>query len=152
MLDSWEPKARLGLLVAVSAVLAAAAISLLASGEDPPTESERISVIVRDFVTAGNERDFTVVCNLLSEKARDEVERFASALALSGDDACAKALQARAAETIGDQSVEVLEVRIVADRAAVDVATEDPEEGRAERTLELVRDDAGEWKVSSFGG
>lgn len=150
--DLHDPRVRIVLLIVAAAAIVALLIPLLSGGDGPPSESERVGGIVSEFVLAGNERDFATVCSLLSDEARGEIERFAERLALRGEDACERALTAQAGETIGNQTVEVFEVRIVGDRAAVDVATEDPESGRSERTLQLVKDKAsGEWKVAKFG-
>lgn len=133
-----------GTAPALLAALAVAALLAGCGGGSGDPDKERVRAVVTAFVNSANERDFGAVCSLLTQEARKAEVGVAKA------GKCAEALAGTAGlEEPGDVEVDVRDVRISGDRAAVEVRVRNPDEETTEQSLQLVRAEDG-WLISEI--
>lgn len=145
------PGRRLGAVAVVVAAAAALVLLVLTiagagplAGDDAPTAEQAVSSTVEDFLGSIASGDYAAACELMSDAVRDEVRA-----GFEGAE-CAEGLEIAAAAGSGSPNVQITDVRISGNQAAVEaIITSDTGESEP-RYLELLEDD-GRWLISSFG-
>ncbi len=143
------PARRIGaavLVVAGAAVVVLAVLTIAGSGplagEDTPTTEEAVTETVERFLGSLADQDYAAACELLTEEVRAQ---------LRGGE-CAQVLAAvLGATTVGAPDVELTDIRISGNQAAVDALVTGESGESRESSLELLEDN-GQWLISSFGG
>jgi hypothetical protein len=113
------------------------------AGDDPVTAEESVSATVEEFLGAIAGGDYAAACELMTEGVREEVRA-----GFEGAE-CAEGLEIVAAAASGTPDVQITDVRISGNQAAVEAIITVAGESE-DRYLELL-EDGGQWQISSFG-
>ena len=120
--------------------------------DDPPTEEEQVQDAVETFYAAAIDGDFEAYCGLLTQSARELVQRNAARLIEEAGRLSCQDIVSVAAKSFEGLNVRIREVSIQGIRARVEADLKRPGEAGVEsRTLYLEQLDAGEWRISDPG-
>ena len=103
------------------------------------SEQEQAREVVQDYVDAVGDQDYDTVCDLYSDKLKDE---------LAIGDNCPAFVQEQTSGA-GAQNLEVVEVTVNGDRATADLNSQSEGEGASRIGLTLERQDD-TWRISGF--
>jgi hypothetical protein len=140
-------------LLVLGGIVAVLAIADVGPFENPPTEQEKAQAAVERFFGEAREKRFRAACSELSPERLALIEQAGARIASEkGLEGCSQIFAA----VIGDQLaklkiLEVADVRISGNRAAVDLKLHIPGEKHPdERTIDLVliKD---EWRINDLG-
>lgn len=135
------------MIIALGAVVGVMAIANAGPFSDPPTEADRAEAALEDFFAAARDKDFQAACVLLTPTERRQVEIRAAALA-GNKTGCANVLNSPLGLALAQTRVDVRDVRVSGDLAAVDAELRPPGVKRAQyRTykLQLLGE---QWRIS----
>lgn len=135
------------MIIALGAVVGVMAIANAGPFSDPPTEADRAEAALEDFFAAARDKDFQAACVLLTPTERRQVEIRAAALA-GNKTGCANVLDSPLGLALAQTRVDVRDVRVSGDLAAVDAELRPPGVKRAQyRTykLQLLGE---QWRIS----
>jgi hypothetical protein len=120
--------------------------------DDPPTEEERVQDTVESFYDAAIDGDFAAYCALLSQSARELVQRNAARLIEEAGRLSCQDIVSVAADSFKGLRLRIREVSISGIRARAEVDLKRPGQADVEsRTLYLEKLDSGDWRVSDPG-
>ncbi len=118
-------------------VCAAALAAVAGCGE---SDQEQAREIVQDYVDAQNEGDFDRICELYSDRLKQE---------FGIGENCADFVEEASSGAEGDERFEIVDVRVRDERAAADLNVRRESEGPARISLSLENED-GDWKITGL--
>jgi ketosteroid isomerase-like protein len=136
-------------LLVAGAVVAALAIANVGPFSNPPTEADRARAALEGFFTAARKRDFTRVCRILTPPERSQVEIRAAALA-GNRTGCASVLDSPLGTALAKTKVEITDVRVSGDLAAIDAKLRTQGVKRAQYRTYKLQELGGEWRISAI--
>jgi hypothetical protein len=140
------------LLLVAGIVVAVLAIADTGPFEDPPTEEERVEATVEDFYAAATAGEFERYCSLLTQGARELVQRNAARLIEEAGRLSCKDIISVAAKSFEGLKLRIREVSVSGIRARVEADLKRPNvPGIESRTLYLERLDSGDWRITDPG-
>ncbi len=134
-------------LLVVGAVVVALAIANVGPFSDPPTEADRARTALEDFFTAAHHKDYKTVCRFLTAPERSQIEIRAAQLA-GNSTGCANVLDSPLGLVLARTEVEVTDVRVSGDLAAVDAKLRAPGVKRAQFRTYKLQEIGGKWRIS----
>src|SRR5262245_51122244 len=105
-------------------------------GGDSDSPESGAQTAVEDFVEALANKDFSLACGHFTPELKDQL----------GGDRCGAALTALAAEGTLTPDVEITDVRVAGNKAAVDATISSGQGPPAEHTLQLL-ESGGVWRI-----
>jgi len=146
-LDPFVRRRIAALLLVAGAIVTALALTNAGPFSNPPTEADRARAALQEFFDAAHRKDFAKVCDLLTRAQQKTIER-AGRRATGKAVACVGAVGGGALATT---DLEVLDVRVSANLAAIDAKLKiEGRPGTELRTFQLQ--EAGDrWLVSDLG-
>lgn len=143
ILDTPARKIAAGAFVAVDIAIVVVVVLLVTGGggggDSTPRSAARATV--EEFVDDLGQKRFSDACGLLTDELRRQL----------GGNRCGEALTALAGEAGTPPTVEITDVRVAGNKAAIDAAIDTGSAVPAEHTLGLL-EQAGVWRISSLGG
>jgi ketosteroid isomerase-like protein len=134
-------------LLVLGAVVAALAIANVGPFSNPPTEADRAQAALEDFFAAARAKDYRGVCKLMTAAERGQIEIKATAI-VGTHTGCANVLNSALGLALAKTKVEVQDVRVSGDLAAVDAKLRTPGAARAQYRTYKLQEFGGQWKIS----
>ena len=135
------------MLLALGAVVVALAIANVGPFSNPPTEADRARAALEDFFAAARKKDFGQVCKILTPPERSQVEIRAAAVA-GNRTGCAHVLDSPLGTALAKTTVDITDVRVSGDLAAIDAKLHAPGLKRAQYRTYKLQELAGRWRIS----
>jgi hypothetical protein len=118
-------------------VCAAALLPLAGCGE---SDQEQAREVVQDYVDARNDGDFEAVCDLYSDRYKEE---------LAIGENCPAFVEEQTSGAAGGE-LSVADVRASGDRATADLDVSEGQEGPSRVAIVLEREDDDEWRITGI--
>ncbi len=134
-------------LLVVGAAVVALAIANVGPFSDPPTEADRAQAALEDFFAAAHRKDYKAVCRLLTAPERSQVEIRAAALA-GNSTGCANVLDSPLGLVLAKTEVEITDVRVSGNLAAIDANLHAPGVKRTQYRTYKLQEIGGTWRIS----
>ena len=134
-------------ILVLGVVVAAMAIANVGPFEEGPTEADRAQAALEDFFAAARKKDFQAACVLLTPTERRQVEIRAAALA-GNRTGCSHVLDSPLGLALAKTRVEVRDVRVSGDLAAIDAKLHSPGVHRAQYRTYKLQLSGGVWRIS----
>ena len=134
-------------LLALGAVVATLAIANVGPFSNPPTEADRAQAALEDFFAAARKRDFTAACKLLTPPERSQIEIRAAALA-GNRTGCAEVLDSPLGTVLAKTAVDIQDVRVSGDLAAIDAKLHTPGVKRVQYRTYKLQEQGTVWRIS----
>lgn len=123
----------------VGAVVAGMAIANVGPFSNPPTDADRARAALESFFANARRKDYGAVCKTLTSSERSQIEIRAAALA-GNRTGCSKVLQSPLGVALGRVRLEIEDVRVSGNLAAIDARLRTPgAKGPEFRTYKLER-------------
>jgi ketosteroid isomerase-like protein len=135
------------LVLVVAAIVGAMALADLGPFSNPPTEADRARGALDDFFAATRRKDFKAACALMTANERSQVEIRAAALA-GNRTGCANVLDSALGLALARTRVEVVDVRVSGNLAAIDAKLHAPGTRRAQFRTYKLEEIGGRWRIS----
>lgn len=139
----------------LAATLIGGSLVLAACGGDSSSDEDAVAAVAEQFAQAGAANDYATFCDLLAEGARAQIEE--SDRSLAGDvpeeERCTAILEAVETDSPQpDTETEVTDVQVDGDTAQADVTNTFPDIDPVSRTLQMQKQESGEWLIVDYGG
>jgi hypothetical protein len=134
-------------LLVLGAIVAALAIANVGPFSDPPTEADRAQAALEDFFAAAAKKDYAAACRLLTSAERRQVEIRAATLA-GNRTGCASVLDSPLGLVLAKTRIEIKDVRVSGDLAAIDARLHAPGVKRAQYRTYKLQELGGKWRIS----
>jgi ketosteroid isomerase-like protein len=136
-------------LLALGAVVAALAIANVGPFSNPPTEADRARAALEEFFAAAQRKDYKAVCKLLTGPERTQVEIRAAAIA-GNSTGCAAVLDSPLGLALARTKVQIDDVRVSGNLAAIDAKLRTPGAGRPQFRTYKLQELGGTWRISEI--
>lgn len=134
-------------LLVAGAIVAALAIANVGPFSNPPTEADRARAALEDFFSAAQRKDFKDACGLLTAQERAKIETGAAAVAGKATD-CPAVLDSPLGVALARTRVEIQDVRVSGDLAAIDAKLKTPASHRPQFRTYKLQELGGDWLIS----
>jgi hypothetical protein len=128
-------------VIAIAAIVLGVVAITGGGGDGSDTPEAQVQATVDDFVNALGDQSFDTACGLLTADLRAQL----------GGVQCEQALVALAGQGATPPTVQITDVRIAGNKAAVDAQISSDSGSPVQHSLQLLEED-GQWRISSFGG
>ena len=136
-------------LLVAGAVVAALAIANVGPFSNPPTEADRAQAALESFFAAAKKGDFAAACRLLTAPERSQVEIRAAALA-GNRTGCSHVLDSPLGTALGKTKVQITDVRVSGNLAAIDTKQRSPGVKRAQYRTYKLEETGTRWQISAI--
>jgi len=134
-------------LLVLGALVVAAAIANVGPFSNPPTEADRAQAALENFFAAARAKDFATACGLLTSSERSQLENRAAELAAKHI-GCTKVLDSPLGEVLARTKVEIQDVRVSGNLAAIDTKLRAPGVARAHFRTYKLEETGDVWRIS----
>jgi hypothetical protein len=134
-------------LLVLGAIVAALAIANVGPFSNPPTEADRAQAALEDFFAATAKKDYAAACRLLTSAERRQVEIHAATLA-GNRTGCANVLDSPLGLVLAKTRIEIKDVRVSGNLAAIDARLHAPGVKRAQYRTYKLQELGGTWRIS----
>jgi hypothetical protein len=134
-------------VLVIAAAVGALAIANAGPFSDPPTDADRARAALEDFFAAARRRDYGAACAVLTGSERSQIEIRAAALA-GNRIGCSNVLDSPLGTELGRMRVEIEDVRVSGNLAAVDARLRAPGAKRPEYRTYKLEELGRRWRIS----
>lgn len=134
-------------LLVLGAAIAALAIANVGPFSNPPTDADRARAALESFFAAAKRNDFRQACAILTAPERSQIEIRAAALA-GNRTGCSAVLDSPLGTALGRTSLEIEDVRVSGNLAAIDARLRAPGEKSPQFRTYKLEELGRRWRIS----